>query len=42
MAERGYKETWIFIRRDSEDRKYDKFFLPDFYELTPDRLRSPP
>lgn len=36
MADRGYKETWIFIRRgDPKVHRYDKFLLPEFYDLSP-------
>jgi len=35
MAARGYPETWVFIRRDPEVHRYNKFLLPEFYDLTP-------
>ena len=36
MAELGYKEVWVFVRRAKpEVYNYNKFCLPEFYDLEP-------
>jgi hypothetical protein len=31
----GYREIWIFLRRDGKVHRYHKFCLPEFYDLKP-------
>lgn len=35
MGKLGYKEVWVFIRRDPDVHKYDKLCLPEFDDLAP-------
>lgn len=35
MSNLGYKESWVFLRRDPDVHKYNKFCLPEFYDLAP-------
>lgn len=35
MAKLGYKEVWVYIRRDEDVHKYHKVCLPEFNDLGP-------
>jgi len=40
MSDLGYKETWVFLRRDPDVHKYNKFCLPEFYDLEPYKVEK--